>query len=304
MSDAERLAALMDGRLDERQRHELLERLSLSEEDLQVLADAGAITHEMEEEDLAATPAEAAKGAEGIPPSHTRRRPARYRRWLPVAAVLAGIAVTGVYVGANDAELARSPVSVVDRLSDAKLPPPKDFRPAPWPGARGGADRAGRFAAGVRIGAGLTDLQLAAARGDPALGTYADEVAELLNEARLAPKEAAFYEGLSPRRGAPRAVSERGLKKHAAAVAAATDSAAVALGAWAQAARLAAVRRDTAFFDRTRQTVAAFPDAPRGITPPAAAALGRIKAASAGAGPKDWPQLGNDLDVLLGAEAR
>src|SRR5215208_5211320 len=46
--DPERLAALLDGRLDERARSEILAQLAASEADLEVMADAAAVMREME----------------------------------------------------------------------------------------------------------------------------------------------------------------------------------------------------------------------------------------------------------------
>jgi hypothetical protein len=71
----------------------------------------------------------------------------------------------------------------------------------------------------------------------------------------------------------------------------------VALGAWAEAARLAAARHDAAFF-RARATRQALARAGRLDLPAARAALDRLRAIS---DPPDWASLLRGATALLAA---
>lgn len=78
--DAETLAALMEGRLSDEERARALEVLAESDADLEVLADAAVAAAALSE---TSAPAE--------PPAPAR--PRRWTVWLPLAAVLAGLAI-------------------------------------------------------------------------------------------------------------------------------------------------------------------------------------------------------------------
>lgn len=292
MSDDERLAALIDGRLDERQRAELLERLALSEEDLEVLAEAGTITRELEEEDrVAAAASEATTTVIQLP---ARRQVSRYRGWMPIAAILAGVALGIGLWKAGPPGRRGSPVAVVDRLANADRQPPA-LDANPWGPKRGGADPEG-FARGVRLGVRLTDLQLAARRGDPgAVQAAAASVASLLTPVPEASRELAFYKDLS-KSAAP---DTFGLGAHAAAVARKAGDEAVRLGAWAQAARIAAAERDAGFFADAPRELDRFAGA-REVRRDAANAVRDIRADLPPDGPAGWARLSGHLDDLLG----
>jgi hypothetical protein len=303
MSDAERLAALIDGRLDERQRAELLARLAVSEKDLEVLADAGAVTRELEEEDRAAAAAGAEHGgADVIPlaPPRARRVP-RYR-WMPIAAVLAGIAVGGVYVASNPAAVAASPVAVVDHLENDDLPASAQLGPESWGTPdRGSGARLEPFARGVRLGVGLADLQVAVrSRDRVAVRVAAGEVSTLLKLVPAEASEASYYERVLQGKEAP---SEADLKSRAGRVAKAADANAVALGAWARAARLAAAGGNAQFFTETHGELDRLAGANH-LPKPVADALNKVKADLPRGRQPDWTRLPDDLERLLQAAGR
>ena len=83
---AEELAALLDGKLDQSRRAELLARLGSSEEALEAYANASAVVNELEAGDTTRSTA---------PSKLTGRAPRRVPRWswMAIAAALAGIAV-------------------------------------------------------------------------------------------------------------------------------------------------------------------------------------------------------------------
>jgi anti-sigma factor RsiW len=86
-SENERLSALLDGRLDERERGELLAHLSAADEEYRVFADTASILRELEEAEAGAE-AGCASSPEGIP---LRLRRAIWRRpaWSAIAASVA-----------------------------------------------------------------------------------------------------------------------------------------------------------------------------------------------------------------------
>jgi len=294
--DPERLGALLDGRLTERQRDELLARLAASDEGVEVFADALAVTDELEREDRAAA------GATGEAPVIPFRRPAPRAAWpvgprLALAASLAAVAV-----GVTALALARGrgadddPGRYAALLARPGLP--AGWNGAPWTAARAAGETMQPRARAVRIGARLTDLEAAAtAQDSPAARQAAADVAALLEPLPAAGPATAVYAELGRRAGEPAAGRERG--RRTAARLAGAD--AVALGAWAEAARLAAARRDDAFF-RARPTRRAVAHAAEDASLPAdaRAAAQRIRAALA-AGAPDWGALEAGASRLLAA---
>jgi hypothetical protein len=297
MADAERLAALLEGRLDERQRAELLERLALSEDDLELLADAAAVAQEIEEEDRAVEVVGAAEGDRGIVPLPVRRPPPRLR-WLPLAAVFVGVAVAGVLTQTGLGRRDRSPMAVVDHLASADQPPPAGLDPTPWVDSRGSEDRLSTFARGVQLGVRLADLQLARGRDAPEAHALSAEVAKMLDAVPGTAQEASFYGDVAP------GASPKELRRHALTVAKLADSTAVALGAWVQAARIAAWRHDAEFFRRTPDPLDGRSSAPAGMKPQAVAALNAVRADLSAKGPPDWSRLDTELYTLLRTAGR
>jgi hypothetical protein len=313
MADAERLAALIDGRLDERQRTELLEQLAISDADLEVLADAAAVTRELEEEDRAAAASwsaaegQAAAGAEVLRLKPPRRRLVPGPRWLPLAAVLAGIALGGGIVMETDLGglgLGRhggSPTAVVDHLADAGHTPPGELDPSPWSHHRGSADARTALGQGVRLGVRLVDLKLALRRRDPGFREVASDLRQVLEPIEGSSQVAAYYGRLTRgEEGMPSAQDGR-LLRYERAAADLADGGAVALGAWARAAEVAAAQKDAAFFAATRPEMERLSNRSAGMRPDVASALWAVRADLPEGGPPAWSRLVTDLNTLLAA---
>jgi hypothetical protein len=306
----EELAAFLDGRMDARRRKEMLAHLNASEEDLDVLARTASILRELEEEDAAAAsevsrPAaelEREDAAEGVIPLDTRR-PARAPavRWMLIAAVLAGVAlVTGRMLTADS--VGGEPVRLAARLEQSAegLPPGWTDR-RQWTTARGDSpgpapSPAERAARSARAGAMLVDLSVAVEARDA-------EATRVLS-AQLA----ARFDRQGGRDGALRRISDgaggsperlRPLIEDATErIAARLDEDALRLGAWTEAAGIAAERRDAGFF-RDRATRRALARAERVVAadPPARDALRSVRLLAVPDPPR-WEALAPAIDAL------
>lgn len=232
--DPERLAALLDGRLPPAERATALDRLAASDEDLGVAADAAAVLRELEEEDARS----------GVIPLRPRAaRTAGVRPWMAVAAAIAAMALVplGVWLARPGAPPA--PVAVVAMLESPSSGLPEGWDVRPWSVTRGeGGAGAGR------LGAFLADLELAARTNDPAVALLAARVAVLLDDVPGGGTTADLYRGISARAGAPYAELAPSLRSGEEAVSGLVDRELLAIGAWAEAARFAAMRRDAEFF--------------------------------------------------------
>ena len=308
-SDDELAAAFMDGRLDARRREEMLVRLAESEEARTVLAGAAAILHELEEEDAALAHGSEAEGATVIPLDSRRTQPkpavrprrARLVGGLLLAASLAGIALVGTRVVQNRGS-ADEPVRVAARLEHGGEGLPAGWTDQrPWATVRGDAPGgaptpAERSARSARAGAMLVDLAVAVqARDAAATRVLATQLAARFDPqggrdgplVRIAERAGADPEQLRPLIGK---ATER--------IEARLDADALRLGAWTEAAGLAAARRDAAFFrdGGTRRTL----DKAAQLTTddaPAGAALERVRPLTAGDPPR-WEELVPALDAL------
>jgi hypothetical protein len=299
--DPERLGALLDGRVKGRERDELLARLAASDEGLEAFADALAVHDELRDEDARA--AEAADDPRVVP----FRRPVRRAAWgrgprLALAAALAaaalGIATWGLDRGRGGAD---DPGRYAALLGAPGLP--AGWEASPWTAARAAGETLDPRARAVRVGARITDLEAAAAAGDPAGARQAAaEVGALLGDLPAAGPAASVYDEIGRRAGEPAAalapLREQG-RRTAAALA---GEEGVALGAWAEAARLAAARRDQRFFraHATRRALqAAAGDA--ALPPSARSAVEGIRAALAASGAPDWDTVEREAARLLAA---
>jgi hypothetical protein len=291
--DPERLAALLDGRLAGRERDEALARLAaLDDEALGAYADAAAVTRELEAEDA----------AQGVADAKVLsfRAPRRARRpGAPVLALAATLAAVALGVGtwaARGGRDADDPGRYAALRGGTGVPAGWDA--APWTAVRAADAPLDPRVRAVRVGARLTDLQAAAAARDVA-GTRqaAADVQALLAPLPAAGPAAAVYGEVRRRAGEPAAALEPALARGRRSAARLAGEEGVALGAWAEAARLAAARHDAAFF-RARATRQALARAGRLDLPAARAALDRLRAIS---DPPDWASLQRDATALLAA---
>jgi hypothetical protein len=329
--DDERLSALLDGRLNDAEREALLAHLASSDEDYEVFARTASILYALDEEDrLAAEAAEVVAGEGGlsaeprdeavpapvppVPESRGRpvpvpppiapgtlrtRPPSMASRWRWAAGVVT-VLLVGVVVGSLALRGRPIPGSAPVQLA-ANLDGTTDGLPAdgrvPWSGAVRGADGGGDVVQAVRAGVLLTDLAVAVEAGDSA---RVREFAEMVSTRFERPFAGSPLVRIQERAGAP-ADELRPL------VAAATErlekelrTDALRLGAWAEAARLAAHRRDEAFF-RLETSRATLRRAARiaGGNAEAEAALGRVRGAIPAEGAPRWDALRSGLEALI-----
>lgn len=299
--DPERLAALIDGRLDPHEREALLAQIAASsDEDVEVFADALAVTRELEG---------STEGREATTLAEARaRRRMRWRRpagLLAIAAVLVTVFVLPRWqrTGGEDA---RDPGRFVGALAQADRGLPVDWDTQPWGVTRGAADMLSPEARALRVGARMTDLELAARAADPRTAELAASIVALLEEIPGAAPAATEYRALmSVDSGSSREQLTRLAERARRTASSFVDRDYLELGAWLEAARLAAAARDTAFFDsRTSRDVLDHARELRGLPPPARAALDSLSAVGRGRDALDWSALGRTLTSLLGALGR
>lgn len=266
--DAERIAALLDGRLDARQRAEILARLGESDVAFEAFMDAAAVLREAPEESVR-------------PLAH----PQRWRRpalALAAALILGAIIVPFVRSRSGSAD-GGDPQQFVALLSPGGLP--SDLDATPWTTTRGGAERLTDAARATRIGARLTDLTVAVQSGDTVAPQIALTVAALLDPIPASTPASSIFRSIAN----PRTSNQDRDRLLTHGIAAATSLAgnqAASKGAWLEAARIAASRHDTAFFNSARSR------AMMAIEP----TLRTIRVGS-----DDWVGVEHDLSTLLGA---
>ncbi|MET0400560.1 MAG: hypothetical protein ABW277_27465 [Longimicrobiaceae bacterium] len=309
-SDDERVAAFLDGRMDARRREEMLAHLNGNDEDRAVLADTAALLRQLEKEDAAASSDMAAPTAkpghhdtaEVVPLDTRRRTRAPLLRWVAVAAALAGIALVTGRLLQSPPSIADEPVRLAARLEHgAQGLPPGWTELRPWTPVRGddpgGARSPGEQSArSVRAGAMLVDLSVAVhARDAAATRVLASQIAGRFDPQggrSGALREIADSAGASPERLRPLVgeATERIAKR--------LDPDALRLGAWAEAAGLAAARQDTGFF-RDGETRRMLEHAGRLAAgdPAARAAVQQVRRLLA-ADPPRWEALAPAIDAL------
>lgn len=283
MTNAERLAALLDGRLDAHRRDELLAELAASEDDFDAYADAVAITAELESDTPQVTPIHAA-------PS---RRRGLAPRWLALAAVLAGIALAPwlwTRFAADRGGLVAIEAGALPAGWDA----------SPWGATRGAGDPLTDEARAVRLGARMVDVELAVRGRDPATAQFATETAILLEGIQGAAPAAGIYREVARRAGEPAERLEPLLEQGREVVPQIAGEEGVKMGAWLESARIAAATRDRAFY-ASRATRSQLERMARdsSLDPAAQNAVDRIRAATASPGDDDWASVQREATTLL-----
>lgn len=310
--DAERVAALLDGRLPEAERAELLSRLATSSH-FRELAETAAVlrelelagtnpAHEVDHEPDPPAPTPSPAGAQEAPPSTARpgwrRRPVR---WLALAASLAVAALAiALWQPRRGTDAPGAPAL---RLAsrDAGLP-------AGWTAARpwqvtlgGGAASLIPSSRAVRAGVLHTDLVLAARAGDHAEVTrLVEEMEDLLTG--VSGGSAVIQAYRTPPAAATRRSQTIGDAGELLSQLLGTED--VRWGAWLEAARIAAARQDTEFFlaNETRATLRRA-TRPGDLPETARTTARRLDEALRSGGPRDWPTVRRDLDQLLAVSA-
>jgi hypothetical protein len=293
--DDERLSALLDGRIDDPQRRELLAHLSTSDDDYAVFTDTAIILRQLEEGAPAAGRRRAA--ALSFPPSMRRRGRLALRAALPagVAALLLAI----LWVSRERAAAAGDPVHLAARLEVSSLP---DRWSHPWRATRGDSAVPTRTereqaVASVQAGAMLTDLAVAVRSGNAAsTQLLAGQV-----RARFEPVagRGTPLPQIAARAGEPPASLEPLVERATKRLGTRLDKDLLRLGAWVEAARLAAHDGDEAFFEaRASRRMLERAERLTEGKPAARDALGRVRADLAVEAPA-WDVVRRDLDALL-----
>ncbi|HEX6368493.1 MAG TPA: hypothetical protein VF006_06165 [Longimicrobium sp.] len=235
----ERLSALLEGKVQGEQREELLAHLARNEDDYAVFASTGAVLRALEEEDARAAAAEAQKDV--IPLRRPARGPRLPNRVLAMAASIAAVALVSTFALRTRPSPAGAPVLLADRLANEK------GLPADWKkGAVGSSSRGGGNADAVSTGASLTDLAVAIVAHDTA------EIAAIVAQLRPRTERGASADTplghIAENPNAPTDSLNALLEQATDRLARMFDRKPLEFGAWAEAARIAAMARDDAFF--------------------------------------------------------
>jgi hypothetical protein len=303
------MAAFLDGRMDARRREEMLIHLAENDEDREVAVGAAAILRQLEEEDAAAAAVAEVRRNRDAPviplesrrPAPAREAPRRRSILVPLmalAAVLAAIALVTGRALTGRGSVADEPVRLAARLEHGAEGLPAGWTERrPWASARGedtggAASPAERAASSARAGAMLVDLSVAVqARDEAATRVLASQLAGRYDSRggsgplrRIVAGAGGDPERLRPLIGE---ATER--------IAGRLDEEALRLGAWTEAAGLAAARRDAGFF-RDREALGRT-EWLATADPPAHAAVQRVRSLLS-AEPPRWDALAPAIDAL------
>jgi len=123
----------------------------------------------------------------------------------------------------------------------------RDWRERPWPQIASANQPLSRRGRAVRVGALIVELEALAANGDSAAAKVAAQVGELLGDYPNGVTTVAAYRALADVEAVGDSAKRADAARGAETLAGITE---VRLGAWLEAARIAAVRNDTSFFSR------------------------------------------------------
>lgn len=304
----ERIAALLDGRLDPREREALLAELAASDDDYDVFADTAALLRELEETEGEAAPAPDPPPADVVPLRPRAARRGAGGRWMALAAVLAALALTPVLVSRLAAPSAGDPVRLAARLEagGAGLPEGWTGRPR-WGLTRGsgGGEGLALEPLSAHLGALQVDLAVAArARDSAATAELARKIDGLLPGLSASGQASEAFQEVERRAGEPPERLEPLLEQGAEGIAAVGAEPFLEMGAWTEAARLAVVQQNAAFFrDRASRAMPARAAGDAALSPEARAAAAQVREALRAGGAPDWEVLGEALNALLNALA-
>lgn len=292
VTDPERLAMLLEGKLRPEERAKILAELENAPETRELLADAAAAMGEM---DAGATAAEQAI------PLWASVRPRFYGRrlWFAAAAVLVFAVSVPLVRSARAVQTLPDVGALVQTLEQGAINPPQ-WQNRPWREFRGAGQPLSQHGRAIRIGALLADLELLTRARDTSVALIASQLAGLLDE----------YPGGSAAGDSYRAIANRGpvvdsseratARRGAESLAGIKD---VRLGAWLEMARLAAARRDSAFFDSpTARTAIRLAISSGDADPVIRAAAVRLSAALE-TSQRSWAAIVNAVDGALASLA-
>lgn len=316
--DDERLAALLDGNLDRREREQLLAELAASDDDYQKFADTASVLRQIEEEDAdSAKPVaewvddeefagsapvfrhiheDDADGAAPVEkvviPLRPRIRTRPWQRWA-IAAGIGGIAVAAALVARRGASAEPVPMRLAAELNHLQGGLPDAWERS-LESARGGEGSDVRAARAAHAGALLVDLSVAVQARDTV------DIRELSAQLRGrfdAETSAGPFQRISERPGAPADSLQRLLSAGTERLANRLGRESLELGAWVEAARLAAYGRNAEFF-RGEGAVPRSAERLVAADTAAARALEQVRAAIPTTGPPRWNELTPALDTL------
>ena len=298
----ERLAALLDGRLTGQERDELLKRLARSPDAVALLAQVGAVLGAMEQEQPS-QPGRPVRVRENASPAWRRNSTARW--WVGAAAVALVVSGVGWFIARDAGVPALGPASYVALLDEPSTRLPASWNGEPWSTTRSEQDVAiSPRARGVRLGARLVDLQVAASTSDSAVATIAANIARLVADLPASEALRQRYVAIGARAGESPPTLQRELDEAARAVRIAAGEDAVDLGSWLEAARLAAARRDGTYFRQGASlTMLDEVAGDSSVAPETRATVERVRSTVASGAPA-WDQVAGDLTALLAAATR
>jgi hypothetical protein len=278
--DPERLAALIDGRLNRADAAAIRAQLATGDDDaISVLADAIAIADPTEHVLSIARPR------------------AGWRLAVSLSAAAAVLLVTVLTRGRWQQEFSRNRYLISAYAAAVPSGAPLPATPV-WGSSRGSAGAETEVGRSIRLGALATDLQVATARNDTASQRIADAFAaeiaalpgigSLPNDARTLARDHA--DSAHVRETIARA-SDFG------------DAVFVFAGAWLEAARLASARSDSTFFSLYPADRALAPLQEQSISAARLAAIERVIRAS-GTRPRDFDRLTDTIAAALAAFAQ
>jgi hypothetical protein len=255
--DPEVLAALLDGKLTDKERESVLERLSQSPEAFETFAEAAAVLRDLDPEARGgATPAPDPQVVP-LPKPKARPSPPRWMRvWLPIAAVLAGVLLVPRIMN-RSANPSEQLVALLDGATlvqgggDGSLSKAlgADWDQPGWSVFRGdrvsSVRRQHEFRAGVR----LVDFERALDANDVrAVSAIAPELVAVLGQLEGSGAVVAEYTPATQPEGA-RSFSSGRERARGRLIEFLGDSPFFDLGLWVEQARLAALANRPAFFD-------------------------------------------------------
>jgi hypothetical protein len=200
---------------------------------------------------------------------------------------------------AASSQAADDPGALVAALSNEDAGLPAGWNGRPWSTTRGATDPLTPEARAVRVGARLVDLELAVRARDTSAAQFAAEVATLLEEIPASGPVVSAYRQVAHDVSKPQSLRPL-LDNGRSSAARLVGNDFALLGAWAEAGRVAAARRDASYLhsDAAR---AALERATRVVArdSQADAVVARIRSAAASGDAPDWGSLEQDFSTLL-----
>ncbi|HYR07443.1 MAG TPA: hypothetical protein VEQ60_06735 [Longimicrobium sp.] len=256
------LARLLDRKLSEEERGSALAHLAESDDDAEVLGDAAYLLRELEEgaadDDGAeayhpdADETETGRDPKVVPlrPPSTAARPWRRApaRWLALAAMLAGVLLVPLALSRSGS---RDPGDFATLLASpqAGLPSTDWVDRERWSRNRGEGGPSADLPTSARLGALQVDLEVAvAARQVQQTNLLSQRIALMLNDMPGSGAVAAAYRDIGARANEPAATLAPSVAEARESLVPFLDEDYFSLGAWAEAAEIAAQRQDAAFF--------------------------------------------------------